>query len=56
MSKLDSAWLVQSIIPKEGGSYEVRSDPELIVEVVFLPYFEDRMRMRENLWKLERVF
>jgi hypothetical protein len=37
MSKLDSAWLVESIISKEGGGYEVRSDPELIVEEAFLP-------------------
>jgi hypothetical protein len=47
---------VQSIIPKEGGGYETKSDPELIVEEAFMPYFEDRMHMREDLWKSERVF
>lgn len=28
---------------------------ELIVEEVFIPYFEDRMHLREDLWKSERV-
>lgn len=46
----------QAIIPKEGGGYQTKYDPELIVDEVFMPYFEDRMNVREESWKPVRVF
>jgi hypothetical protein len=46
----------QAIIPKEGGVYETKPDPELIVDEVFMSYFEDRMNVREESWKPVRVF
>lgn len=48
--------IVQPIIPKEGGGYQTKSDPEVIVNEIFMPYFEDRMNVREDSWKSERVF
>ena len=46
----------QAIIPKEGGGYENNADPELIVDEIFMPYFEDRMNVREESWKPVRLF
>jgi hypothetical protein len=45
----------QAIIPKEGGGYETEYDPELIVDEIFMPYFEDRMNVREESWKPVRA-
>lgn len=49
--------MVQPIIPKEGGGYQTKSDPDAIVDTIFMPYFEDRMKIRKDTeWKAERVF
>jgi len=49
--------VVQPIIPKEGGGYQTKSDPDAIVDTVFMPYFEDRMKIgKDTEWKAERVF
>jgi len=46
----------QAIIPDGKGGYQTKSDPDVIVDKVFMPYFEDRMHVRELAeWKLERV-
>ena len=46
----------QAIIPNEGGGYENNADPELIVDEIFMPYFEDRMNVQEESWKPVRLF
>ncbi len=46
----------EPIIPDGEGGYQTKSDPDLIVEKVFMPYFEDRMHVGQLAeWKLERV-
>jgi hypothetical protein len=48
--------IVEAIIPDEKGGYQTKSDPDVIVENVFMPYFEDRMRVGQlTEWKPERV-
>jgi len=37
--------IVQPIIPKEGGGYQTKSDPEVVVDEIFMPYFADRMNV-----------
>jgi hypothetical protein len=46
----------QAIIPDGKGGYQTKSDPDVIVDKIFMPYFEDRMHVGElEEWKLERV-
>jgi hypothetical protein len=45
------------IIPKPEGGYATKSDPDVIVDKIFMPYFEDRMDVsHQSEWKDERVF
>lgn len=47
----------QAITPNGKGGYQTKSDPDVIVEKVFMPYFEDRLHVGELAeWKLERVY
>jgi hypothetical protein len=47
----------EAIIPDGKGGYRTKSDPDIIVEKIFMPYFEDRLNVRELAeWKLERVY
>ncbi|KAF7507059.1 hypothetical protein GJ744_010987 [Endocarpon pusillum] len=46
----------QAIIPDGKGGYQTKSDPDVIVDKIFMPYFEDRMKVGQlKEWKLERV-
>ena len=45
----------EPIIPKESGGYQTKSDPDVIVEKLFVPYFEDRMHVGRVEWKSERI-
>jgi hypothetical protein len=46
----------QAIIPDDKGGFQTKSDPDVIVDKVFMPYFEDRMHVGELAeWKFERV-
>jgi hypothetical protein len=46
----------QAIIPDGKGGYQTKSDPDVIVDKIFMPYFEDRMHVGElEEWNLERV-
>lgn len=47
----------QAIIPDGEGGYQTKSDPDVIVDKVFMPYFEERMHFGQlKEWKLERVY
>ena len=47
----------QAIIPDGKGGYQTKSDPDVIVDKVFMPYFEERMQVGQlKEWKLEREF
>ncbi len=47
----------QAIIPDGKGGYQTKSDPDVIVDRVFMPYFKDRMQVAQlTEWKLERVY
>jgi hypothetical protein len=39
--------IVQPIIPKDGGGYATKSDPEVVVREIFKPFLE----ARENIGK-----
>jgi hypothetical protein len=48
--------LVEQAITPGGQGYQTKPHPELIVDEVFMPYFEDRMNVREESWKPVQVF
>ncbi|GAM91182.1 hypothetical protein ANO11243_092290 [Dothideomycetidae sp. 11243] len=47
--------IVEPIIPAEGGGYVTKSDPDVIVEKIFRPFFEARERDLKE-WTVERLF
>ena len=47
--------VVEPIIPRDGGGYTNTSDPEVIVDKVFMPFFNWHGRDGEN-WVRDRVW
>jgi hypothetical protein len=46
-----------AIIPDGKGGYQTKSDPDVIVDKVFMPYFEDRLHVGQlTEWKSERLY
>lgn len=44
------------IIPKEDGGYATKWVPDVIVEEIFMPFFEQRKADGAGAWTRERVF
>ncbi|KAF4553724.1 Short chain dehydrogenase-like protein 60 [Elsinoe fawcettii] len=46
--------IVDPIAPKEGGGWQTKSDPDVIVKEIFVPFLEGRKGGKE--WQVERVW
>lgn len=47
--------IVEPIIPKEGGGYVTKSDPDVIVKQIFKPFFDAREKREYKDWVTERI-
>lgn len=55
--QVGQALIEQPIIPDGKGGYQTQSDPDVIVDKILMPYFEDRMQVGQLMeWKSERVY
>lgn len=53
--------VVEPIIPQEGGGWATRSDPEIIIDKVFKPFFKEREKIKKGNtgfkdWASERIW